>query len=269
MNFVEALSIAIIEGLTELFPVSSTAHMIFMSTFFGIQKNEFVKMYQISIQFGAILAVIVFYWKNFFNSKEFSFYLKLFLAVIPSLILGKLFDDKIEKILENPFSIAIILIIGGIILLFIDTILKYPQVLKKEDITTKQAIVIGFWQCLAIVPGTSRSAASIIGAMQQGLSRNLAIEFSFLLAVPTMIAVSCYSIFFKDWDYQGKEQKGFEMIFSSQENTINFIGGNIIAFLVTFIAIKLFIGILKRFGFKIWGVYRIVVGVLILIYLYY
>src|SRR5690606_2813925 len=144
MNYLQAILIAIVEGLTEYLPVSSTAHMIFTSSFFGIQEDDFVKLFQVSIQFGAILAVVVLYWKKFFDFSKINFYVKLACAVIPALILGKLFDDKIDAVLGNPIPIAIVLILGGIVLLFIDKQFKNPTVTKEEDITIKKAIIIGF-----------------------------------------------------------------------------------------------------------------------------
>lgn len=266
MDLTQAILIAIIEGLTEYLPISSTAHMIFTSSIFGIQEDEFVKMFQVSIQFGAILAVVALYWKKFFDFRSFNFYIKLALAVIPALILGKLFDDKIEAVLGEPIPIAIVLIVGGVILLFIDRLFNKPTIDQEEKVTNKTAIAIGFWQCLAMMPGTSRSAASIIGGMQQGLTRKMAAEFSFFLAVPTMLAVTCYSIFLKDWNYNGSEQKGYEMILANSANTTSFLLGNVIAFVVAIIAIKFFIGILQKYGFKIWGWYRIVVGAILLAY---
>jgi undecaprenyl-diphosphatase len=265
MDFLKAIILAIVEGLTEFLPVSSTAHMIFTSSYFGIQSDEFVKMFQVSIQFGAILAVVVLYWKKFLSVNAWTFYLKLAIAVVPALILGKLFDDKIEAILEKPIPIAIVLIIGGIILLFIDKLFQQQVIEEEKEITFKKGLIIGFWQCLAMMPGTSRAAASIIGGMQQGLTRKLAAEFSFFLAVPTMLAVTAYSIFLKDWNYLGKEQKGFEMILQGN-NLVLFVVGNLVAFVVAIIAIKFFIEILKKFGFKIWGWYRIVLGIAFLIY---
>jgi undecaprenyl-diphosphatase len=266
MDSLQAILIAIIEGLTEYLPVSSTAHMIFMSSFYGIQEDEFVKMYQVSIQFGAILAVVVLYWRKFFDFKNLNFYLKLAVAVAPALILGLLFDDKIEAIMGETISIAVMLIVGGVILLFIDRFFKSAKIDKEENVTFFKAIAIGFWQCLAMMPGTSRSAASIIGAMQQGLTRKMAAEFSFFLAVPTMLAVTAYSVFVKDWTYKGVEQKGYEMIFANSANTTNFIVGNIIAFVVAIIAIKFFIGILQKYGFKVWGWYRIIAGIILIAY---
>ncbi len=266
MDLLRAILIAIIEGLTEYLPVSSTAHMIFTSAIFGIQEDEFVKMFQVSIQFGAILAVVFLYWKKFFNFKNLNFYLKLVVAVLPALIFGKLLDDKIESVLGDPIPIAIVLIIGGIFLLFIDKIFTSQTIDDEKEITFKSAIIIGLWQCLAMMPGTSRSAASIIGGMQQKLTRKAAAEFSFFLAVPTMLAVTFYSIFVKDWGADSSSKiKGYEMLMQG-DNLMYFLVGNIIAFVVAVIAIKFFIGVLTKYGFKPWGWYRIVVGILLLIY---
>jgi undecaprenyl-diphosphatase len=190
----------------------------------------------------------------------------LAIAVIPALVLGKLFDDKIEAILEKPIPIAIVLIVGGVVFLFIDRLFKKSRINEEEDVTIQKAVTIGFWQCLAMMPGTSRAAASIIGGMQQGLTRKMAAEFSFFLAVPTMLAVTCYSVFLKDWNYKGTEQKGYEMILSSSENITAFAIGNVLAFVVAAFAIKFFIDFLAKYGFKIWGWYRILVGAVLLIY---
>lgn len=264
MDLLQAIIIAIVEGLTEYLPVSSTAHMIFTSSFFGIQEDDFVKLFQVAIQFGAILAVVVLYWKKFFDFKKINFYIKLAFAVIPALILGKLFDDKIDAVLGNPIPIAIVLILGGIVLLFIDSRFNNPTIAREEDITIKKAISIGVWQCLAMMPGTSRSAASIIGGMQQGLTRETAAEFSFFLAVPTMFAVTTYSLFLKT--YETSQLKGYELLSQSSDNLKLFLIGNIVAFVVAIIAIKFFIGIIKKYGFKPWGYYRIIAGVLLLAY---
>lgn len=264
MNTLQAILIAIIEGLTEYLPVSSTAHMVFLSSYFGIQEDDFVKLFQVSIQFGAILAVVALYWKKFFDFSKFNFFIKLACAVLPALVLGKLFDDAIEAVLGNPIPIAIVLIVGGIVLLFIDSKFQNPTILKEEDITIKKAVTIGFWQCLAMMPGTSRSAASIIGGMQQGLSRHAAAEFSFFLAVPTMLAVTCYSVFLKT--YEASQMKGYELILKSDNHIQLFLIGNIVAFVVAILAIKFFIEIIKQYGFKPWGWYRIVVGTFLLFY---
>ena len=267
MDLIEAILIAIVEGLTEYLPVSSTGHMIFTSSYFGIQEDDFTKLFQVSIQFGAILAVVVLYWRKFFNFSKLNFYIKLALAVVPALILGYLFDDYIDEVLGNPIPIAIVLIVGGFILLFIDNYFKNPVVAEEEDISIKKAVTIGFWQCLAMMPGTSRSAASIIGGMQQGLTRQVAAEFSFFLAVPTMLAVTCYSVFLKTYKVSGL--KGYELLTQSGDNMKLFVIGNIIAFIVAIIAIKFFIGVIKKYGFKPWGYYRIVAGTLLLIYFIY
>lgn len=270
MNTIEAIIIAIIEGLTEYLPISSTAHMGFTASLLGIEESEFLKMFQVSIQFGAILSIVVLYWKKFFDFSNFNFYIKLICAVIPALILGKLFDDKIEAVLGNQIAISVVLILGGIVLLFADNWFKNPKINNEKEISLKKSIIIGFWQCLAMMPGTSRSAASIIGGMTQGLSRKAAAEFSFFLAVPTMLAVTVYSIFVKTWgEGTANAQKGYEMILSSPENIQIFIIGNIVAFIVAMIAVKSFIHLLTKYGFKIWGYYRIIVGLVLLVYFIY
>ncbi|GET46245.1 undecaprenyl-diphosphate phosphatase [Capnocytophaga felis] len=266
MNTIEAIIIAIIEGLTEYLPISSTAHMGFTASLLGIEESEFLKMFQVSIQFGAILSVVVLYWRKFFDFSNLNFYIKLICAVIPALILGKLFDDKIEAVLGNQIAISIVLIVGGIILLFADNWFKNPKITNEKEISIKKSVIIGFWQCLAMMPGTSRSAASIIGGMTQGLSRKAAAEFSFFLAVPTMLAVTVYSIFLKDWGIGTVKQKGYEMILSSEQNILIFIIGNVVAFIVAMIAVKSFIHLLTKYGFKIWGYYRIIIGIILLIY---
>jgi len=266
MDIFQAILIAIVEGLTEYLPVSSTAHMIFTSSYFGIQEEDFVKLFQVSIQFGAILAVVALYWKKFFNFTRLNFYLKLAIAVIPALVLGKLFDDMIDEVLGKPQPIAIVLIVGGILLLFLDEYFKKPTVFTEEEITPKKAFTIGVWQCLAMMPGTSRSAASIIGGMQQGLTRETAAEFSFFLAVPTMLAVTVYSIFLKTYS---SDEKGYELLFNHPDNLKLFLIGNVVAFIVAIFAIKFFINVIKKYGFKPWGYYRIVVGVVLLIYFNY
>ena len=272
MNTLQAIIIAIIEGLTEYLPISSTAHMGFTAALMGMPESEFLKMFQVSIQFGAILSIVVLYWKKFFDFKNFNFnfYIKLACAVIPALVLGKLFDDKIEAVLGNQVAISGMLVFGGIILLFVDKWFKNPKIDDEKDITLKQAIIIGFWQCLAMMPGTSRSAASIIGGMTQGLSRKAAAEFSFFLAVPTMLAVTVYSIFVKTWgEDTATPMKGYEMILQDQNHIILFIIGNVVAFIVALIAVKTFIAVLTKYGFKFWGWYRIIIGIILLIYFSY
>lgn len=268
MSTLEAILIAIVEGLTEYLPVSSTAHMIFTSSLLGIQEDNFVKMFQLCIQFGAILAVVTLYWKKFFDLTQWHFYAKLALAVVPALVLGKLFDEKIERVMGDPRSIAIVLVLGGIVLLFIDKLFKNQPIDSEEKISFKRAFTIGIWQCLAMMPGTSRSAASIIGGMQQKLTRETAAEFSFFLAVPTMLAVTVYSLFLKTWSENQAplKVKGYELLMNNTDQLGLFVLGNIIAYLVSILAIKGFVNTIKKYGFKIWGYYRIVVGLLLIIY---
>lgn len=264
MDFFQAIILAIIEGLTEYLPISSTAHMIFASSYFGIQEDDFVKLFQVSIQFGAILAVVALYWKKFLDFSKFSFYIKLACAVVPALVLGYIFDDMIDAVLGDPIPIAIVLILGGVVLLFIENFFKSPTIHKEEDITIKKAVTIGFWQCLAMMPGTSRAAASIIGGMQQKLTRETAAEFSFFLAVPTMAAVTVYSVFLKTYHQTGL--KGYELLTQNSDNIKLFLMGNAIAFVVAIVAIKGFIGVIKKYGFKPWGWYRIIAGIVLLAY---
>ncbi|MDM1549078.1 undecaprenyl-diphosphate phosphatase [Empedobacter falsenii] len=272
MNTLQAIIIAIIEGLTEYLPISSTAHMGFTAALMDISDQEFLSMFQVSIQFGAILSIVVLYWKKFFDFKnfDFQFYIKLACAVVPALVLGYLFDDKIEAVLKEQVYISGMLVFGGIILLFVDKWFKNPKINDEKEITLKQAIIIGFWQCLAMMPGTSRSAASIIGGMTQGLSRKAAAEFSFFLAVPTMLAVTVYSVFLKTWGKEGPTpMKGYEMILQDQHHITLFIIGNVVAFIVALIAVKTFIAVLTKYGFKFWGWYRIIIGIILLIYFSY
>ena len=258
MDTLQSIIIAIVEGLTEFLPISSTGHMIITEKILKIAPDDFTKVFTIAIQLGAILAVVVLYWKKFFDFKNWQFYAKLAAAVVPALVLGFLFSDKIDALLESSTTVAVTMLAGGIILLFIDNVFKKPEIDKEEDISFPKAIMIGIWQCIAMIPGVSRSAASIIGGMQQKLTRNAAAEFSFFLAVPTMLAATGYKLLKYYKDYGG---------FSSNEIKQLAIG-NVVAFIVALLAIKFFIGFLKKHGFKVWGYYRIVVGILLLILIY-
>lgn len=268
MTLAEAVIIAIVEGITEFLPISSTAHMIFTSTIMGIEKDEFVKMFQVSIQFGAILAVVVLYWRKFFNLRNLNFYMKLALAVIPALVLGYLFDDAIESVLEKPVPIAVVMIVGGVLLLFVERLFRNPQIDDERGVTIPKAIAIGVWQCLAMMPGVSRAAASIIGGMQQKLTRSAAAEFSFFLAVPTMLAVTVYSVFLKKWNVGGAEHKGISLITQDSAHLTAFVVGNVVAFIVAVIAIRFFINFLKCYGFQMWGWYRIIAGLVMLVLIF-
>lgn len=269
MSIFEAIIIAIVEGLTEYLPISSTAHMGFTAALMRMEDSEFLKMFQVSIQFGAILSIVVLYWKKFFDFSNLSFYIKLACAVIPALGLGYLFDDKIEAVLGNQIAISTVLVLGGVVLIFVDKWFKTPKYHDEKEISIRTAVTIGFWQCLAMMPGTSRSAASIIGGMTQGLSRKAAAEFSFFLAVPTMLAVTVYSVFVKTWGKDtGVEMKGYEMILQDQHHINLFVIGNVIAFVVALVAVKTFIQVLTKYGFRFWGWYRIIIGIGLLIYFY-
>ena len=266
MDLIKAIIVAIVEGLTEYLPISSTGHMIIASTLLGIENDEFTKLYTVSIQLGAIIAVVVLYWKKFMDFSKWKFYIKLIIAVIPAIILGLFFSDQIDAMLESPLTVAVTLLLGGIIFLFIDKFFQIHDVTEEEDISYKKAFTIGIWQCLAMIPGVSRSASSIIGGMQQRLTRKLSAEFSFYLAVPTMAAATGYSVFLKNWkDAAGNEAKGYELILASTQNTVAFIVGNVIAFVVAILAIKFFIGFLQKHGFMLFGWYRIIVGAVLMI----
>jgi undecaprenyl-diphosphatase len=257
MDKLQSIIIAIVEGLTEFLPVSSTGHMIITSSIMGIEKDEFTKLFEVAIQLGAILSVVILYWKKFFDFSKWQFYLKLVVAVIPALVLGKLFSDKIDDLLESPTTVAVSLLVGGIALLFVDKLFKTPTIAEEKDITFKTGFIIGIWQCIAMIPGVSRSAASIIGGMQQKLTRNVAAEFSFFLAVPTMAAATGYKLL--------KTFTTHPEILKNKDNLILLGIGNVVAFVVALLAIKFFISYLQKHGFKLFGWYRIIVGIAVLL----
>lgn len=258
MSYWEALFLAIIEGLTEFLPVSSTGHMIIGSTLMGIQDAPFTKIFTVSIQFGAILSVLVLYHKQFL--KSFTFYWKLAAAFLPAAVIGFLLDDYIDLLLGEIVVVAIMLILGGVFFLFVDALFKAnEQAENSPDISSDwdqlpypTAVKIGFYQCIAMIPGVSRSAATIIGGMANGLTRKSAAEFSFFLAVPTMFAATAYKLL-----------KGYQDIPSDSIPVLVF--GNVIAFVVALLAIRFFIRFVTRYGFKVFGYYRILVGAIILL----
>lgn len=258
MDIVQSIIIGIVEGITEFIPISSTGHMIIAEKLLGIKEDDFIKMFTVAIQLGAILAVVVLYWKKFFDFKNFHFYLKLMFGVIPAIILGLLFSNKIDELLESTTTVAYALLAGGIVLVFIDEFFKHPTIQSEKKVSYSKSVVIGVWQCLAMIPGVSRSAASIIGGMQQKLTRSAAAEFSFFLAVPTMMAATGYKLF-KFYH----TNKGF----SGEEIKLLLIG-NLVAFVVAMFAIKFFIDFLKKHGFRVWGIYRIVIGLVLLVLIY-
>lgn len=264
MSIIEAVILAIVEGITEFLPISSTGHMVITSSLLDIHKEEFTKLYEVAIQFGAILAVVILYAPKFFQFRRLEFYGKLVIGVIPALALGLLFSDQIDQLLESPLTVVISMLAGGIILLFIDRLFKNPSITADDQITYRHSFLVGLWQTIAMIPGVSRSAASIIGGMQQKFTRNLAAEFSFFLAVPTMFAATAHSLFIKKWEASGVVKKGYEIILESRENTIAFFTGNIVAFVVAILAIRFFIHYLKVYGFRVFGWYRIIAGVILL-----
>jgi undecaprenyl-diphosphatase len=285
MNSIEAIVIAIVEGLTEFLPVSSTGHMIITQALLGIESTPFVKAFTVIIQFGAILAVVVLYWQRFFRLKpvkirdpeavkgrstwekwgiyvkrfldKFDFYLKLLIALVPAGVLGLLLGDQIDSLLENVLVVAIMLVAGGIVMLFVDQWFDKPT--PDQTVTWQKALKIGCFQCIAMIPGVSRSFATIVGGMSVKLDRKNAAEFSFFLAVPTMAAAAGYKL------YQlMKDPIGMPLL---HDNLSLLLIGNIVAFLVAVIAIRFFIDFITRHGFKAFGYYRIIIGGLMLILL--
>ncbi|CAM3847792.1 undecaprenyl-diphosphate phosphatase [Mucilaginibacter galii] len=252
MNIIHAIILAIIEGLTEFLPVSSTGHMIIASSAMGIASNDFVKLFTVAIQLGAILSVVVLYFKRFFRT--FDFYIKLLVAFIPAAVFGLLFAKKIDELMESALTVGITLFIGGIILLFVDKWFNQPIIEEEKDINYLTALKIGFFQCISMIPGTSRSAATIVGGMSQKLTRKAAAEFSFFLAVPTMFAATAKKLL--DFYKEGH-------VISGEEIKLLAIG-NVVAFIVALLAIRTFITFLERKGFVLFGWYRIVVGAIII-----
>ena len=255
MSVWHAIILAIIEGITEFLPVSSTGHMIIGSSFMGIASSEYVKMFTVAIQFGAILSVLVLYWKRFMQSVDF--YIKLCIAFLPAAFFGLLLDDYIDALLDNPWVVAINLILGGIFLVFVDRIFAENEELQvDQSISKRKALFIGFFQVIAMIPGVSRSAATIVGGLTQKLNRKNAAEFSFFLAVPTMLVATGYKMLKYQLDV------GFSM-----GDVKMLLLGNVLAFVVALLAIKGFIGFLTKYGFKFFGYYRIIVGLVLIIVL--
>ena len=257
MTYVQAFILAIIEGITEFLPISSTAHMKFANPFLGVADTPFTNMFEVVIQLAAILSVVVIYWKKFLDVKHFNFYIKLIIAVIPVLVVGGLFKKHIDAALSNLAFIASVMIAGGIVLLFIEKFFKNAIVTEEEHISNKTAFTIGCFQVLSVVfPGLSRSAATILGGMSQKLTRSLAAEFSFFLAVPTMFAASVKSFYdvYKD---------NPEVLVKENFSLLGF--GAAISFIVALFSVKFFIHHLQKNGFKLFGYYRIILGVLFLI----
>lgn len=272
MDIFQSIIIAIVEGLTEFLPVSSTGHMIITQEILGVESDAFVKAFTIIIQFGAILSVVCLYWKRFFRLNpvpagkkgleafliRYDFYWKLFLAFLPAAALGLLLSDIIDSLLENVTVVAIMLVAGGVLMLFVDKWFNKNEG-KKTEMTERRSVAIGFYQCISMIPGVSRSMATIVGGMQQGLSRKDAAEFSFFLAVPTMFAASVYKL----WGLVS-EPESYQLLV---DNLNILVVGMVVAFIVAILAIKFFISYLTRYGFKLFGYYRIIVGGAIIIML--
>ncbi len=255
MTTTQAIVLAIVEGVTEFMPISSTGHLIMVSSLMGIGKDDFTKFFEIAVQLGAILSVIVLYWKRFFSFR-WQFYSKLIIAVVPALILGFLFGDMIDLLLINPLYTALALVGGGVVLLFVDNFFHHPTIKDEKGMNAKNSIIIGLFQCLALIPGISRSAATIIGGLQQKLTRAAAAEFSFFLAVPTMAAATGYKLMMA--------MKYTPEMFNAANMKALAIG-NVVAFVVAFFTMKFFINIVTKYGFKYFGWYRIIIGIFFLL----
>ena len=272
MSIFETIIIAIVEGLTEFLPVSSTGHMIIAQNLLGVESTEFVKAFTFIIQFGAILSVVVLYWKRFFQLNhtpapegstaiqcflhKFDFYWKLFVAFIPAAVLGLLFSDAIDAMHESVVVVAVMLVIGGVFMLFCDKIFNKGS--ESTPFTEKRAFMVGLFQCISMIPGVSRSMATIVGGMSQGLTRKAAAEFSFFLAVPTMFGATLYKM------YKLLKEGGTELI---TDNLTALVVGNVVAFVVAMLAITGFIKYVQKYGFVAFGWYRIIVGGIILVML--
>ena len=268
MDIFQSILIAIVEGLPEFLPVSSTGHMIIAEEALGVEHNDFVNAFTVIIQFGAILSVVWLYWKRFFHLNEvpagatglkaflirYDFYWKLLVAFIPAAVIGFLLGDFIDSLLENVTVVAVMLVIGGVLMLFVDKWFNRPDT---APLTEKRALTIGFYQCIAMIPGVSRSMATIVGGMQQGLSRKDAAEFSFFLAVPTMFAATAYKLL-----KLVIEPESLKLL---SDNIGVLLIGNVVAFIVALLAIKFFISYVTKYGFKAFGYYRIIVGAAIII----
>jgi len=260
MTWLDTIILSIVEGITEFLPISSTGHMIIASSILGIEEDAFVKLFEICVQLGAILSVVVLFWKKFFDRNRLMFYVKLFVAVLPALVFGFLFSKKIDQFLESPRVVAMALLIGGVILLFVDKLFSKPKIENDQQLSYGKGFIIGLWQVIAMIPGTSRSAATIVGGMQQKLTRKFAAEFSFFLAVPTMIAATGYKML-KAW-------KENPEILKDKHNLAMLGVGNIIAFFVAMIAIKTFINFLQKHSLRSFGVYRIIAACAIFLLMY-
>lgn len=280
MTLLQTIIIAIVEGLTEFLPVSSTGHMLIAENLLGVQNSDFVRAFTVIIQFGAILSVVVLYWNRFFRlnhtpvpagstawqrlKHKFSFYWLLLVAFVPTAVIGFVIKKPVVDRLLNPevaiWVVPVMLVLGGIFMLFCDAIFNKGR--DENEITEKRAFRIGVIQCVSMIPGVSRSMATIVGGMSQKLTRKRAAEFSFFLAVPTMAAATGLDLLEL---FVGNEAVGGS--WATTENLILLLVGCVVAFAVALLAMKWFVSFLTKYGFKLFGWYRIVVGIVILLLL--
>lgn len=255
MTIFEAIIVAIVEGITEFLPVSSTGHMILTSASLGIENDEFLKSFEISIQLGAILAIALMYIQRFF--KGIDIYIKLIIAFLPTAIIGFLCYGFIKQYLFSPLVVSISLIIGGVILIFVDKKVKHNKSIYTdlEGISYKHSFFIGLVQCISMIPGVSRAGATIVGGVFNGLNRKQATEFSFLLAVPTMFAATAY------------DMMKTPLAFNTTQIYLLLVG-MFVAFVSAWITVKLFLIAVQKYGFESFGWYRIAVGLVFMILIY-
>ena len=253
MNILNAIILGLVEGFTEFLPISSTGHMILVSNILGLPNSDFLKSFEIAIQLGAILAIVIMYASRFVDNIRL--YKRLFIAFFPSAFLGFILYPYIKTYLFNPLIVATTLILGGIFLIFLDQKIKSTESSEKEleNISYTDALFIGVFQTISMIPGVSRAAATITGGIFRGLSKKQAMEFSFLLAVPTMLAATGYDLFKTSANFSSYE---FELLGI----------GSVVASVSAWIAVKLFINIINKHGLALFGYYRIVLGVAYLFY---
>jgi len=254
MSVVEAIVVGIVEGLTEFLPVSSTGHIMVAERMLGLESGAFVRAFTVLVQLGAILSVVCMYWRRFLGG--WKFYGRLLLGFLPAGVMGLLLGGVLDGLLGSVWVVGVSLVVGGVLMLFVDRWF----VGRDESVSGGQALVTGVFQCAALVPGVSRSMATIVGGLYAGLSRRQATEFSFLLAVPTLFAAGGY----KAWELM-RSPGGMEAL---RENWLVVLVGNVVAFAVGMGAIKGFMGVVSRYGFKGFGYYRIGVGMLVLMLLW-
>lgn len=263
MDILSSIILAVVEGLTEFLPVSSTGHMILTQGVLGLESTDYMKAFTVMIQFGAILSVLVYYWRRFIpwgqteratpageqSLAGWGLYGLMFIGCLPAAVLGLLFEKHIDALLGSLWVVIGMLFVGGLLMVWLDDKFKASQ---EKPITARQAVTIGFFQCLAMIPGVSRSMATIFGGMQQGLTRRQAAEFSFFLAIPTMFGATLLKA------YKLYKEHGIEIYV---DNWLSLLVGNIVAFVVALIVIKYFISFVSQYGFKVFGYYRILLAI--------